>query len=98
MPIDAPFNIMGMPAYIGYYITHNWEKGYMTFAPHTNSNKPMLEAGSVPKKELRVKYESENTPNGERWAFVIALIITVLCPGFYLFLYRDATVRSWNTT
>lgn len=22
--INAPFNIMGMPAYIGYYIEHNW--------------------------------------------------------------------------
>ena len=27
MPINAPFNIMGMPAYIGYYIQHNWEQG-----------------------------------------------------------------------
>lgn len=24
-PLNAPFNVFGMPAYIGYYVTHNWE-------------------------------------------------------------------------
>lgn len=35
--IDAPFNIMGMPAYIGYYIQHNWDQGSMTISPHSDS-------------------------------------------------------------
>ena len=35
--INAPFNIMGMPAYIGYYIQHNWKTGTITFAPYKNS-------------------------------------------------------------
>ena len=55
---------MGMPIYLGYYVTHNWEKSYMTFAPHADSNKPLLEAGSLPKAQLDVKYESINTKNG----------------------------------
>lgn len=38
-PIDAPFNIMGMPAYLGFYVTHNWEEGYMAFAPHEDSDR-----------------------------------------------------------
>ena len=36
-PIEAGFNVMGMPAFIGYYIQHNWESGYMSFAPHADS-------------------------------------------------------------
>ena len=68
-PIDAPFNIMGMPVYLGYYVTHNWEESYMSFAPHDDSSKPALEAGSVPKAQLAVKYESTNTENGDTIAF-----------------------------
>lgn len=91
-PIEAPFNILGMPAYIGYYVTHNWDQGYMTFAPHTSSNKPALESGSVPKQALRIKYESENTPNGGVWSLAIALLLTI-CGlavfGFMLWSYSD---------
>jgi len=83
-PIDAPFNIMGMPAYIGYYIQHNWESGYMTFAPHTDSsNSVLVEATSYPVKEFRVKYQSENTPNGDVWAFAISFFIALVATAFY---------------
>lgn len=45
--VDLPFNIMGMPAFLGYYVTHSWEMGQasMTFAPHQDSLKPKLEKG-----------------------------------------------------
>ena len=84
-PIDAPFNIMGMPAYIGYYIQHNWgESSYMTFAPHTDSTNAVLEESTAfPTKELRIKYESENTPNGDVWAFAIAFFIALCSVGFW---------------
>ena len=26
-PIDAPFNVMGMPAYLNFYVIHNWSEG-----------------------------------------------------------------------
>ena len=26
-PFDAPFNILGMPAFMGYYVTHGWGSG-----------------------------------------------------------------------
>ena len=57
-PIDAPFNIMGMPAYIGYYVTHKWgNQAYMTWAPHSESkNQPLLPA-QMPTKELQITYE-----------------------------------------
>ena len=46
--IDAGFNIFGMPIYIGYYVTHAWEKSYMSFAPHGDSIKGPIKAGKVP--------------------------------------------------
>ena len=45
-PIEAPFNILGMPAYIGYYISHDWEKGTMSFAPHGDSRNVALQFAS----------------------------------------------------
>ena len=41
-PIDAPFNIMGTPAYVGYYVTHDWGQGteggsQLRITPHTDS-------------------------------------------------------------
>jgi hypothetical protein len=75
---------MGMPAYIGYYIQHNWESGYMTFAPHTDSSNSALVASSTfPTKELRVKYQSENTPNGDVWAFAVAFFIALVSVAFW---------------
>ena len=38
--IDAPFNIMGIPAFLGYYVTHDFKAGTMSFAPHRDSIKP----------------------------------------------------------
>lgn len=43
VPIDAPFNIFGMPAFLDYYVTHNWEKGYISIGPHADSLKPEIE-------------------------------------------------------
>lgn len=83
-PIDAPFNIMGMPAYIGYYIQHEWEKGYMTIAPHgDSSNSVLVESTSFPTKELNIKYQSTNTPNGDVWAFAISFFIALCAVGVY---------------
>ena len=47
-PIDAPFNIMGMPAFLGFYVTHNWERGYMAFSPHPDSDRVPLQSGPIP--------------------------------------------------
>ena len=39
--VNLPFNILGMPIFMGYYVTHSWEPGasYMSFAPHIDSEK-----------------------------------------------------------
>ena len=76
---------MGMPAYIGYYIQHNWgESSYMTFAPHTDSTNAVLEESTAfPTKELRIKYESENTKNGDVIAFWIAFSLALTAVGFW---------------
>ena len=72
---------MGMPAYLGFYVTHNWSEGYMEFAPHPDSYRTPLRQGSVPTKELSLKYKSTNTKDGNYWSFGIAVLIAV---GFAL--------------
>lgn len=39
-PIDAPFNILGMPAFLGYYVTFDWEQNFVSFVAHSDSLKP----------------------------------------------------------
>lgn len=68
---------MGMPAFLGFYVTHNWERGYMSFAPHPDSDRVPLQPGTVPKKALAVKYSRTNTENGNFWSFGIALIAAI---------------------
>ena len=34
-PIDAPFNIMGLPLYQDYYVVHDFASNAMTFSPHS---------------------------------------------------------------
>jgi len=83
-PVDAPFNILGMPAYIGYYISHDWEKGTMSLAPHgDSSNVALQKASRLPTQELKIKYQSENTPNGDVWAFAIAAFVSFAAVGVW---------------
>ena len=46
-PIDAPFNIFGMPIFLGYYVTHNYARssieGGIWISPHSESDKPPVE-------------------------------------------------------
>ena len=51
--IDAGFNVLGMPAYIGYYIQHNWAENKMYFAPHSDSKNEALKKATIPKQELK---------------------------------------------
>ena len=44
---------MGMPAFLGYYVTHDLNDGTMAFAPHRESHKPALE-----KKDEELKIET----------------------------------------
>ena len=80
-PVDMPFNIMGMPAFLGYYVTHSWDSnkpGYMSFAPHWDSQKPPLEPGTLPEKKLGLVYATRNVKNGDLYANIIALNIVGL--------------------
>jgi len=44
VPIDAPFNIFGMPFFLGYYVTHSWgSNSFIEIGPHSDSNKPEVE-------------------------------------------------------
>ena len=41
-PIDAPFNIMGLPAYKDYYVTHDQLWNTMSISPHNDLLRPRL--------------------------------------------------------
>lgn len=99
-PIDAGFNIFGMPAFIGYYVSHDWTTGNMSWAPHTDSVKEPMQSGAPPKQELRVKYQSENTPNGDVWALTISLLIALGALSFFLYVsyYKYDTGEFATTT
>lgn len=85
-PIEAPFNIMGMPAYIGYYFTHDWGKdsAELRIAPHIDSNNRPLEEMkfNLEAQQFKIKYQSENTPNGDFWALATALFIAIVASVF----------------
>ena len=48
--INAPFNIMGLPAFEGYYVTHTMggaDGDSMSFVPHKDSDRAELKANYV---------------------------------------------------
>ena len=74
-----------MPAYIGYYVTHDWTTGNMSWSAHLDSAKGDITSGNPPKQEISVKYQSTNTANGDVWALVVSLLISLI--GLAVFLY-----------
>lgn len=84
--INAPFNIMGVPAFEGYYVTHALDpvRDTMTFVPHKDSDKSELRtnlADPETAKKFSVKMESENTENAGLIAFLIALVLALAIIG-----------------
>ena len=71
---------MGLPAFEGYYITHNWEESTMAFVPHKDSTRSELKARIMPiEKEFKVKMESENADDAEVTSIVVAAILSLSC-------------------
>ena len=59
--INAPFNIMGLPAFNDYYVTHDFVNNTMAIGPHADSNREDLEPVLDPiVQEFKVKMETEN--------------------------------------
>jgi len=82
-PIDAPFNILGLPVYKDYYVSHNFSKdnASMSFQGLTNEIKPMPEDASEfmdGKPDLiKVTLATENAEDPEQTTLVVALILAV---------------------
>jgi len=78
--INAPFNIMGLPAFEGYYVTHKMSSDgdSMSFVPHKDSVRAELKANYVDgpsERSFKTKMESENT---EGAAFIAVLVATIV--------------------
>ena len=70
-----------MPAFYGYYITHDWTpsgEATMSFAPHQDSEKTKIRTDQTPGNVLEVRLMSENVDNSEESALWIALVLTLL--------------------
>ena len=46
-PISSPMNILGLPVLIDYYTMHDVEKGTISWAPHSGSDKKDIIEGEV---------------------------------------------------
>ena len=86
-PIEAPFNILGLPIYKDYYVSHNWddENASMSFQALTNEIKPQPEeAGDFMDGKrglIYVELATENAENPEQTTMIIALVLAVAVLG-----------------
>ena len=82
--IDAPFNIVGLPVFIDYYVTHNLmsngTKASMTFTSNGRDVKkaPMIDSEAAFEKTLSVQLASEDDPDAMFTAGLIAIGVTIL--------------------
>ena len=77
---------MGIPAFLGYYVTHDYESSTMSFAPHADSTKPSLEKVGAVSQTLRTSCDGENTANGGLIAFFTAFFIAgILAAGLWYY-------------
>ena len=88
--LDAPFNILGLPIFQEYYVTHDYRNGTMDFAPHSASKKSAIKkAVSYETAFFSLTTATENTPNGELWAAAIAALLVIggiAFWGYYVFV------------
>jgi hypothetical protein len=84
--INAPFNIMGVLGFEGYYVTHSWTENTMSFVPYKDSLKVDLEPRgdletAYGDRHFKLKMESENTEDAETIAILIATGVALLILG-----------------
>ena len=89
---------MGLPAFEGYYITHDWEEGTMSFVPHKDSIRSELKSRlGVIEKEFMVKMQSENVEDAEVISIVVASVLSLLClAGTGLVVYATIVDNTGN--
>lgn len=92
---------MGMPGYIGYYVTHDWGKdtAELRISPHLDSkNKPLERMKfDLAAQQFRIKYEKENIPNGDFWALVISIFFALAASGFWAYYVYTANKQGQFT-
>jgi len=84
--IDAPFNIVGLPLFIDYYVTHNLgtntTKASMTFSKNGRDVKSapsmVSDESAIIEKSFNVQLASEDDPDAGITAFLIAVGVTIL--------------------
>jgi len=76
--LDAPFNVVGMPVYKDYYVTHNWgPEASMSFSPNGRKERGAPQDGTdwKPTELLKVELATENAEDPEGAAFLTALLV-----------------------
>ena len=82
-PIDAPFNIIGMPAMNGYYIQYNYGNDTsLKVSKHNSSGKSAIQERTTPfMRSSGLDYATQNVAGGDKIAFWISFILAL---GFYV--------------
>ena len=85
--IDAPFNILGLPIYKDYYVTHNWseDNASMSFQALTTEIKPQPDdAGDFMNGKvdlITVELATQDAEDPERTTMIISLVIAAAVLG-----------------
>lgn len=98
--IDAPFNIIGMPVFIDYYVEHTFgPNASMNFSPNSRETKPAPEKGNVPEQMLDFWLATQDVDDGELWALIIAVLVAATVLGILVWqaivLMNDKTVEVY---
>ena len=79
---DHPFLVMGLPAYMDYYVIHSERDETIGFAPHNYSKKPAPEEGEQPGRVFM-----STTPPDKPisiWTWIVTIILALAVPAFFV--------------
>ena len=85
-PIEAAWNVLGMPLYVDYYSIHDPETGIIGWAPNSGSEKGSVKFGTVPPSSqfLEVRFQPTAPRESIDWiASFSAWAITLIFIGLW---------------
>ena len=92
-------NVLGMPAFVGYYTMHDPVEGTIGFAPHTDSLKSNLVAGTPPRTQFielsTFELQTEDSPSKfhSAYATFMSWVLSIFA-GFGVFVIGIIIVVS----
>ena len=79
---DHPYVVMGLPAYMDYYVVHDDDNSRIGFAPHNYSKKDAPIAGKQPDRIFMSSTPSEKDTS--IWTWIVCSILILAFPAFWV--------------